>query len=161
MTLKQDLISLTGKHVVLCEPNTEKFQQVKAFLNNYGIEVHGFSTLDEVKAEIEARRFSTRRLYMMVLIDVYLVEQVQALWEEVTEGNPLLLQTPVVLMHEKKDCDLAEHLMRSGFFRFQVESPIKPVAMLRLLKTLSRWKAIKSEMENQSVEPAAQLGHKI
>lgn len=157
MSVKDELLSLVGAHVALCEPNPEKFAEISTFLNNYEMVTHAFNTPEAAFAEIQAHQYSTRRFYMMILIDFELVKLVMDDWADAGDHNPTILQTPVVLMCPPQDLAEAQPLIDDGYFRYQLESPVKPLAMLRLLGEMNGWKAMQKEADPESAIRAVVL----
>ncbi|MGC9386398.1 MAG: hypothetical protein ACP5D0_05595 [Hydrogenovibrio sp.] len=143
--------------MALCEPNPERFAEIEAFLAHYGLQVTAFNDVDSVLSEIEARRYSTHRVYLAILIDYHLAQAVEQAWQKVTHDNPTILQTPVVLMREASDVESAQSLINKGYFRFQLTQPVAPTAMLRLLNRLNRWKRWQKEL-SQPPRPSVKIG---
>lgn len=155
--LKDELTWLKGRKIVVCEPNAERLAEMTAFLENYGLTVVSLPTAEAVMAEIEARRYSTIRVYLAILIDYHLAAEVERCWRDTTSENPTILRTPVVLMREDGDMTRAMSLVQKGYFRFQLAQPVAPTAMLRLLRRLNRWKKWQREM-SEVPQPSAILG---
>ncbi|WP_024850475.1 response regulator [Hydrogenovibrio kuenenii] len=145
---------IQGRKIALCEPDAERAQTLKKLLDRLGLEVAIFSTPDEVLSEIERHRYTTYRMYLIILIDLKLAMSVESKWIAVTNGNPGILQTPVTLMYEAKDAALAKTLMKNGYVRFELQQPVAEDALKRLLILLNRWKGRQHLLAKSASAPA-------
>lgn len=130
---------IQGRKIALCEPNEERAQALERVLNSLGLEVAIFTTAEEVLAEIERHRYTTYRMYLVILIDLQLALSVEKKWIAVTDENPGILETPVTLMYESKDHSLAKTLMKNGYVRFELQQPVAERELYRLMSLLNRW----------------------
>lgn len=145
-----------GRKIALCESDAERARALKQLLNRLGLEVTIFMTPDEVLSEIERHRYTTYRMYLIILIDLKLAMGVENKWVAVTNDNPGILETPVTLMYEPKDTALAKTLMKNGYVRFELQQPVAEDALKRLLSLLNRWKG-RQHLLAKSVSAPAKL----
>lgn len=149
MSFKEGLNWLKGKRVVVADANLERAQTLNTFLQNYGLQVTLLTSMDEVKHEIERRHYATHRVYLAVLVEMSLAQQVESVWQKVTQDNPLILQTPVVLMRTQQEAQSHQAWIEQGYFRYQLDQPVSPQQMLRLLRRLNRWKKLQAELQKE------------
>lgn len=149
--LKDKLIWLKGKKIAVSEPNAERFNNLKIFLENYGVEVVALNDVQAVQKDLQQRRFATKRVFFAVFVDLQVAEQVRELWKEVTEVNPLLLKTPIILTHDANDKVTQSDLVKTGYFRFCLQQPITANQVLRVLIKLNRWYGLRGEIAPSAI----------
>lgn len=152
-SLKQKLIWLQGKKVAVCEPNAEQFDEMKRFVAHYGIEVIALNSAAAMRADLEQRRYATRRVFFAVFINANLAQELKQDWVEVIGVNPKLAKTPLILLADKASENLKQEMLNTGFFKYSLDYPVSATAMLRVLSRLNRWHAIKGD-----ISPAVKLG---
>lgn len=157
MSMTNELDWIKGRRIALCEPDEARYQQMKTDLNRLGLEVHPFNSVDAVIKEIENRRYSTHRFYLVIMIDFHLAYEVELTWKSVTGDNPSILETPVVLLRKDSELNEAQPLIDSGYFKFQLAQPVSETALTGLMLLLNRWKRQQHDLA-KSAEPAAVLG---
>jgi len=149
MQHKQALMWLKGRRVVVCDTDQNRLNRIRSFFEGYGVGVVALKTAKEVAAEIEKHHYSTRRVYLAVLIELSLAKATAEVWGQVTHDNPMILTTPVVLM--RRECDLPEvqSLIDKGYFKYQLNQPLSSKSLLRLLISLNRWKKWQKELSSR------------
>lgn len=152
MTFKDKLIWLQGKKIAVCEPNQQRFIEIKGFLERYGIDVVALNSATAMRADLEERRYSTHRVFLAVFVNADLARDMEVAWREVTAMNPSLLKTPLILTLGSEPNHKSQDLIDAGYFRFCLSHPISANDMLRVLRRLNRWKAIRGD-----IHPAATL----
>jgi len=152
MTFKDKLIWLQGKKVALCETNEARFIEVKSFLQRYGIEVTGLRSAQEMMQDLESRRYSTHRVFFAVLVAAELARELEEPWKDIVQVNPSLLKTPLILTATPEQISDSQDLIEAGYFRFCLTNPVSPNDMLRVLRRLNRWNAMRGD-----TTPAATL----
>ena len=151
MSYKDDLILLKGKKIAICEPNEALFKQIKTFLEGFGVEVVGLNSIGEMLTDLESRRYSTHRIYMAVFMTADLALDLEASWLDVVKTNPGVATTPLVLMASETERILVKGFIDKGYFKFILERPVPVKPMLRVLKRLNRWKAIKGDLTPDAI----------
>ncbi len=146
MSYKEELIWLKGKKVAICEPDSALFAEVKAFLEHYGLEVIGLNSIAAMLADLESRRYSTHRIYMAVFVTAELAIDLEASWLDVTKMNPGVAQTPLVLMATLEEKKRVAGFIDKGYFKFCLDHPVPASQMLRVLRRLNRWKALRGDL---------------
>ena len=154
-SFKEKLIWLQGKKVAVCEPDAGRFEEIKSFLERYGIEVTALNSAEAMSHDLEQRRYATHRVFFAVFINEDLAEQMKDAWQDVILVNPKLAKTPLILMASEQAADLTASLMKTGFFKYYLTYTISPNSLLRVLRRLNRWHAIKGD-----ISPAATLNPK-
>lgn len=152
MSFKHDLIWLKGRKVLVCEPNDRARNELCQFLGRYQIQVEALASLEQMHAEIEKRRYATRRVYVLALIEATIARDMQALWQEVIFQNPMILGTPLGLMSEPNVED--SDLKLTGFFRYYLAKPVTASQVLRVLRKLNRWKTLRQPVSEPVSRPA-------
>jgi len=152
MTFKDKLIWLQGKKVALCETNEARFIEVKSFLQRYGIEVTGLRSAREMMQDLESRRYSTHRVFFAVFVAADLARELEAPWQDIVQVNPSLLKTPLILTATPEQISDSQDLIEAGYFKFCLTNPVSPNDMLRVLRRLNRWNAMRGD-----TTPAATL----
>ena len=152
MSYKDQLRWLQGKKVAICEPDKERFTLLSDFLKLYGLEVVALNSQQTMLADLESRRYSTHRTYIAVFIAAELAKIMEPLWVEITDMNPGILKTPLILMGSKSERESVQALIDLGYFKYCLAEPITPTFVLRLLGRLNRWKAMRGD-----ITPAATL----
>jgi len=155
LAFKDKLIWLKGKKVAVCEPDETRFIEIKQFLERYHIEVTGLNSAEVMLADLQQRRYATHRVFFAVFINYDLAEQLEPAWREVTTVNPKLLKTPMVLMASETQLKNGQALIDTGYFRFTLTYPISAPSLLRVLRRLNRWNAIRGD-----ISPAVTLDEK-
>ncbi len=140
MLLHKELSWIKGLKVALCEPDKDRLAESKKLFESYGLEVFVFASVEAIMAEMEIRRYSTHRFYLAVFVDFGLAEDVERLWVDVTENNPRILETPVVLMREERDVLAAQALLVKHYFKFELKQPIAVEYVYAILSIFNRWK---------------------
>lgn len=149
MQLKQSLMWLKGRRIIVCDPDLGRLDRLRQFFKGFGLEVVALSTAKQVTAEIEKHHYSTRRVYLAVLIDQSLAQAVVKVWGQVTHDNPTILSTPVVLMRQASDLPQLQTLLEKGYFKYQLDQPPSSRGLLRLLIRLNRWKKWQKELSSR------------
>lgn len=160
MSVKDALQWLSGKRVALCEPNPEKFVALEKLLKQYGVMVSQFNTPQAVFDELARQQYSTLRVFLVILVDYHLARTAVDAWEKVTHENPTILQTPVVLMRTQEQIPLAQDMVDKGYFKFELNSPVSKLDLLKLLNELDRWKDWQADMQDALPHPLASLSVK-
>jgi|GEM_PF-5979226 len=151
MSYKDELIWLKGKKVAFCEPDLVLFEKVKDFLNHYGLEVIGLNSIESMLADLESRRYSTHRIYMAVFVTPDLAIDLEACWLDVVRVNPGVAQTPLILMASPEETLPVSDFIEKGYFKFQIDRPVKPTQLLRVLHRLNRWKALRGDLTPDAI----------
>ncbi len=146
MAFKDKLIWLKGKKIAVCEPDETRFAEIKLFLEHYHIEVTGLNSAEAMSADLQQRRYATHRVFFAVFINYELAEQMEPAWREVTTVNPKLLKTPMVLMVSETQLKDGQALIDTGYFRYTLTYPISASDLLRVLRRLNRWNAIRGDI---------------
>lgn len=149
MQLKQSLMWLKGRRIVVCDPDLNRLDRLRDFFKSCGLEVIVLNTAKEVAAEIEKHHYSTHRVYLAILIDQSLAQAVVEVWGQVTNDNPTILSTPVVLMRQASDLPKLQSLIEKGYFKYQIDQPPSLKTLLRLLVRLNRWKKWQKELSGR------------
>ncbi|BBP44154.1 hypothetical protein [Thiosulfativibrio zosterae] len=160
MSVKDALQWLNGKRVALCEPNAEKFLALEKLLKQYGLMVSHFNSPQAVMEELHRQQYSTLRVFLVILVDYHLARTAVAAWEKVTEENPTILQTPVVLMRTPEQVPLAQDMVDKGYFKYEINSPVSKLELLKVLTMLDRWKSWEADMQHSEAHPLASLSQK-
>ena len=145
--LKEKLIWLKGKKIAVAEPNKKRFNELKNFLEHYAVEVVALNSVAAVTADLEKRRFATKRVFFAVFVDYQLAEKVLTTWSNVTHANPKLLKTPIILTYQKDQNIHQSDLLKTGYFRFCLQQPISANQVLRVLVKLNRWYGLRGEIK--------------
>ena len=151
MSYKDELIWLKGKKVAFCEPDMTLFAEVKDFLGRYGLEVTGLNSIEAMLSDLESRRYSTHRIYMAVFVTPELAIDLEAGWLDVVGVNPGVAQTPLVLMASAEAILPVSDFIEKGYFKFQIDRPVKPTQLLRVLHRLNRWKALRGDLTPDAI----------
>jgi uncharacterized SAM-dependent methyltransferase len=149
---KDELRWLQGKRIAICEPDSARFTVLSDFLKHYGLEVVALNTKKILLADLESRRYSTHRTYIAVFIAAELAKIMEPLWMEITQMNPGILQTPLILMGSDAEKQAVQPLIDLGYFKYTSPEPMTATFVLRLLRSLNRWKAMSGD-----ITPAATL----
>ena len=152
MSYKDQLRWLQGKKIAICEPDEQRFDVLSEFLKYYGLEVVALNSQAAMLADLESRRYSTHRTYIAVFIAADLAKMMEPLWVEITHMNPSILKTPLILMGSESEKQSVQALIDLGYFKYTLPEPITPSLVLRLLRSLNRWKAMRGD-----ITPAATL----
>lgn len=155
MTVKDALQWLSGKRVAICEPDAEKFAALEKLLKSYGLMVSHFNTVEEVLRELQRQQYSTLSVFLAILVDYDLARSAVDAWEKVTDENPTILQTPLVLMRKPEQVVQAQDMIDKGLFKFELDSPVDKLDLLKILTELERWKAWQSDMQDTGATPLA------
>jgi DNA-binding response OmpR family regulator len=145
MTFKDKLIWLQGKKIALCETDEVRFNEVKAFLQRYGIEVTGLRSAKEMLEDLETRRYSTHRVFFAVFVAADLARELEKPWQEIIKINPSILRTPLILTATPQQKVASQDLIEAGYFKFCLTNPVSPNDMLRVLRRLNRWNAMRGD----------------
>ena len=152
VSYKDQLRWLQGKKIAICEPDRTRFTRLSAFLKHYGLEVVALNSKETMLADLESRRYSTHRTYLAVFISADLAKAIESLWLEITHMNPSILQTPLILMGSDAEKQAVQSLSDLGYFKYSLPEPMTATFVLRLLRSLNRWKAMRGD-----ITPAATL----
>ncbi len=152
MSDKDELRWLQGKRIAICEADSARFTVLSDFLKHYGLEVVALNSPERLLADLESRRYSTHRTYTAVFISADLAKIMEPLWMEVTHMNPGILQTPLILMGSDSEKKSVQSLIDLGYFKYSSPEPMTETFVLRLLRSLNRWKAMHGD-----IIPAATL----
>jgi len=152
VTFKDKLIWLKGKKVAVCETDHNRLQLIKSFLERYDIEVAVLSSAEEMKQDLESRRYSTHRVFFAVFVAADLAREMEQPWQNIINMNPSLLKTPLIMTASPEQKVEAEDLIEAGYFRHCLTHPISANDMLRVLRRLNRWNAMRGDTKR-----AAQL----
>ncbi|MEA3405242.1 MAG: hypothetical protein U9R28_05835 [Pseudomonadota bacterium] len=151
MSYKDELIWLKGKKVAFCEPDETLFAEVKAFLGHYGLDVIGLNSIESMLADLESRRYSTHRIYMAVFVTAELAKDLETSWLDVIRVNPGVAQTPLVLMASESERKSVQSFIEKGYFKFCMDHPVPASQMLRVLRRLNRWKALRGDLTPDAI----------
>lgn len=149
--LKEKLLWLQGKKIAVAEPNTTQFAALKTVLEHYGVEVVPLNSVAEVEADLQKRRFATRRVFFAVFVDYSLAESVMQTWSQVTQSNPKLLKTPIILTYPEQQNIKDSPLLKTGYFRFCLSQPLHAKQVLKTLLKLNRWYGLTGEIRPSAV----------
>lgn len=152
MSYKDQLRWLQGKKIAICEPDRARFAVLSDFLKHYGLEVIVLNSTEAMLADLESRRYSTHRTYIAVFIAAELAKAIEPLWMEITNMNPTILQTPLILLGSESEKQSVQGLIDLGYFKYNSPEPMTATFVLRLLRSLNRWKAMRGD-----ITPAATL----
>jgi len=152
VTYKDQLMWLQGKKIAICEADSARFAVLSNFLKHYGLEVIALNSQETMLADLESRRYSTHRTYIAVFISAELAKAMEPLWMEITHMNPKILQTPLILMGSNSEKRSVQSLIDLGYFKYTSPEPMTATFVLRLLRRLNRWKAMRGD-----ITPAATL----
>ncbi len=146
MSYKDQLRWLQGKKIAICEPDSARFAVLSDFLKHYGLEVIALNSQETMLADLESRRYSTHRTYIAVFIAAELAKIIEPLWMEITNMNPTILQTPLILMGSESEKQSVQALIDLGYFKYTLPEPMTATFVLRLLRSLNRWKAMRGDI---------------
>ncbi|WP_294945352.1 hypothetical protein [Sulfurivirga sp.] len=142
---------LYGRRMVLATADDALAQVLTDFLDRYGVQVTRLNSVAAVGEEIRRRLYGTRRIYLAILIDAPLAENMLEGWRQALAINPVLADTPVAVLAPEN---------QQAFWR-QVDEvrhvlplPLSPRAMLRWLAAISRWRQFVHELEGRGEPPA-------
>lgn len=152
MSYKDQLRWLQGKKIAICEPDSARFSVLSDFLKHYGLEVVALNSQETMLADLESRRYSTHRTYIAVFIAADLAKMMEPLWMEITHMNPTILKTPLILMGSEAEKESVQSLIDLGYFKYTSPELVTATFVLRLLRSLNRWKAMRGD-----ITPAATL----
>lgn len=152
MSFKEKLIWLQGKKVAVCDTDESRATQIKVFLQRYGIDVIWMKTAEEMLADLETRRYSTHRVFFAVFVAADLAQDLSQPWAEIVQVNPSILKAPLILTGSAKQASESADLINAGYFSHCLIDPISAPEMLRVLRRLNRWNAMRGD-----TTPAATL----
>lgn len=155
MTVNEALQWLNGKRVAICEPDAAKFSALETLLKSYGLMVSHFNTAEEVLNELQRQQYATQSVFLAILVDYDLARSAVDAWEKVTDENPTILQTPLVLMRQPDQVAQAQDMLDKGLFEFELNSPVDKMDLYHILTELKRWKAWQSDMQDVQAKPSA------
>ncbi|BCN94056.1 hypothetical protein THMIRHAM_18410 [Thiomicrorhabdus immobilis] len=145
MSFKEKLIWLQGKKVAVCDTDKTRAAEIKAFLQHYGVDVIWMRTAQEMLADLESRRYSTHRVFFAVFVSADLAHNLSQPWAEIVKVNPSILKAPLILMGSSQQISDSADLMKAGYFAHCLINPISPHEMLRVLRRLNRWNAMRGD----------------
>ncbi|WP_319380902.1 hypothetical protein [Thiomicrorhabdus sp.] len=137
--LTEKLIWLKGKRVAVCDPDEERVAVLKRCFDHYGVNMLWIRNLDELSALLEARRYSTHRIFLTVFMYAGWVQEFNEAWGEMTAKNPHLLQTPWLLMGRDEEKKALAETVDIRFFKEILPEPVTPRALMRTLMRASPW----------------------
>ncbi|MDX1353331.1 MAG: hypothetical protein R3254_09985 [Thiomicrorhabdus sp.] len=152
MSFKEKLIWLQGKKVAVCDTDESRVTEVKAFLQHYGINVVWMKSAAEMLADLESRRYSTHRVFFAVFVCADLAQALSQSWKEIIKVNPTILKAPLILTGSTQQVQACSHLVNAGYFSHCLTTPISANEMLRVLRQLNHWNAMRG-----NTTPAATL----
>lgn len=152
-SFQEKLIWLKGKKVAVCEPDESRFNEMKLFLEHYGLEVIVFRNAEAMHKDLEQRQYATQRVFFAVFLNYELAKELEQTWRKVINANPKLAKTPMILMLDESQLE-DRVFIESELFRFNLTYPIAAPKLLRVLRWLNRWKAIAG-----NTSPAATTSH--
>ncbi|WEJ62278.1 hypothetical protein [Thiomicrorhabdus lithotrophica] len=152
MSFKEKQIWLQGKKVAVCETDEIRFKEIKIFLQRYGIEVTWMKNAQEMLADLESRRYSTHRVFFAVFVAAELAKELAEPWSNIVQVNPSILKAPLILTATPEQKFAIQDVIEQGYFTDCLTHPISPNHMLRVLRRLNHWNAMRGD-----TTPAARL----
>ena len=145
VSFKEKLIWLQGKKVAVCDTDKIRVAEITAFLQRYGIDVIWMKTAKEMLVDLESRRYSTHRVFFAVFVSADLAQDLSKPWTEVIKVNPSILKAPLILTGSAQQMNDSVDLINAGYFSHCLINPISAHEMLRVLRRLNRWSAMRGD----------------
>ncbi len=146
----EGLRTLYGRKMAVASQDSRLCDELRRFLQRYGIEVTLLCSEADVAQEIKKRLLGTQRVYLAILIDAALAEAVLPRWREALRINPVLGETPVAVLVPQGQMAAWRGVEE---VRYVLAAPPQPRQMLKWLGTISRWRSFVQELEKVGPPP--------
>ncbi len=142
---------LYGRKMVVATADAALAHNLTTFLKRYGLQVVYLPDMAAVGEEIRRRLYGTQRIYLAILIDAPLAENLLPGWRQALAINPTLGETPVAVL-----CPQDQQIRWRSVpeVRHVLPNPPSPRAMLKWLAAISRWRSFVHELEKRGRPPA-------
>ncbi|MBF6057574.1 MULTISPECIES: hypothetical protein [Thiomicrorhabdus] len=137
--LTEKLIWLKGKKVAVFDPDESRVAVLKRCFDHYGVDMLWIDNYQAVSALLEARRYSTHRIFLTVFLYAGWVEAFNETWSVMTQKNPHLLQTPLLLVGTDEEKHALSESIDLSMFKEILPEPVTPRALMRTLMRSSPW----------------------